>query len=100
MLRPDWRNADDYKPLRNADAVTLAGEFLKRNPDYISDRKRLTRLAEAGDLTLTDRDAFATAWGLRFRGGRRAVGLDASQPTDRGRRRGDASSACQPPSPL
>lgn len=61
MLRPDWRSAADYEPLRDADTATLAGEFLKRNPAYIADTERLAKLARAGELTLADREVFATA---------------------------------------
>lgn len=96
MLRPDWRSAADYEPLRDADTATLAGEFLKRNPNYIADVERLTRLAKIGELTSADRDAFATAWGLRFCGGQRAVRLDSASITDRGRRRRDPARACWP----
>jgi hypothetical protein len=93
MLRPDWPSDARYDPLRDADTATLAGEFLKRNPAYIADTERLAKLARAGELTLADREVFATAWGLRFRIGRRSVGLDSASATDRGRRRHDTAGA-------
>lgn len=78
MSRPDWRDPADYESLRNVDTPTLKGEFLKRNPDYIADHERLGRLAAAGRLEAADRDAFAAAWGLRFRGERQPPGLDGA----------------------
>ena len=85
MSRPDWRDPADYESLRFADAVELAGEFLKRNPDYQRDRERLTRRALDGQLTSADRDGFAVAWGVRFRGPRRAPDMDTAGASQRRR---------------
>ena len=76
MSRPNWRDPTEYEPLRSVDTPTLAGEFLKRNPAYIADQQRLTRLALEGRLDAAARDAFAAAWGVRFRCGQRAFDLD------------------------
>ena len=86
MSGPDWRNAADYECFRSADVATLAGEFLRRNADYQADRERLARLSAQRRLTTTERDTFALAWGVRFRGGRRAPDVDTAGPADRGRR--------------
>lgn len=94
MSRPDWRDPADYESLRFADAVELAGEFLKRNPDYERDRERLTRRALEGQLSAAERDAFALAWGVRFRGPRRAPGMDAAGAPQRSRRGPDTAGAC------
>lgn len=86
MSRPHWRDYADYESLRFADAVELAGEFLKRNPDYERDRERLRRLFIDGQLSAAERDAFALAWGVRFRGPRRAPNVDAAGASQRRRR--------------
>lgn len=86
MSRPDWRDPADYKSLRFADAVEFAGEFLNRNPDYERDRERLTRRALDGQLNAADCDAFALAWGVRFRGPRRAPDMDTAGAPQRSRR--------------
>lgn len=93
MPRPNWRDPAQYEPLRAADPPTLAGEFLKRNPDYMADNERLARLAADGRLTRVHREAFAAAWGVRFRRERRTSKLDGAGPTDRHRRYEDALAA-------
>lgn len=91
MPRPNWRDPADYEALRSADVATLAGEFLRRNPDYQADRGRLAKLAAEHALTTAERDAFALAWGVRFRGGRRSPALDTAGAPDRDRREGGAA---------
>ncbi len=87
MSRPNWRDPTEYESLRSVDTPTLAGEFLKRNPDYIADHERLSRLASEGRLDAAARDAFAAAWGVRFRRERQYSDLDgAGAPHDRWRR--------------
>ncbi len=93
MPRPDWRDPADYESLRFADAVELAGEFLKRNPDYERDRERLARRALDGQLSSVERDAFALAWGVRFRGPRRAPALDTAGSPQHRRRGLDTAGA-------
>lgn len=93
MSGPDWRNAADYDHLRAADVATLAGEFLRRNPDYEADRERLTRLAAQRRLTQAEREAFALAWGVRFRVERRSPDLDPAGAPQRRRRGRDAGGA-------
>ena len=86
MSHPNWRDPADYEARRTADVATLAGEFLRRNPDYQADRERLVRLSTHRVLTITERDTFALAWGLRFRGRRRLFDLDTAGFADRRRR--------------
>jgi hypothetical protein len=93
MSRPNWRDPADYEALRSADVATLAGEFLRRNPDYQADRERLVRVAAGRQLTQAERDTFALAWGVRFRGGRRPPGLDAAGAPQRRRFSHDAAGA-------
>ena len=93
MPGPDWRNAADYEPLRNADVATLAGEFLRRNPDYQADRERLARLAAEEHLSRAERDRFALAWGVRFRRARLAHALDTAGTPQHRRRDSDTTSA-------
>jgi hypothetical protein len=76
MERPNWRDPTDYESLRSVDTPTLAGEFLKRNPDYVADHERLSRLLSEGRLKPADCDAFAAAWGVRFRRAQRTPDLD------------------------
>lgn len=85
MSRPNWRDPADYEALRSADVATLAGAFLRRNPDYQADRERLLRVAAGRRLTQAERDAFALAWGVRFRDGRRCPDLDTAGASQRRR---------------
>jgi hypothetical protein len=78
MSRPNWRDPTEYEPLRSVDTPTLAGEFLKRNPDYIADNERLARLASKGQLDAAARDTFAAVWGVRFRYERKSSDLDGA----------------------
>lgn len=99
MSRPNWRDPADYEALRLADVATLAGEFLRRNPEYQADRERLAKLAAGHELTKAERDAFALAWGVRFRGRRRSPVVDTAGAPNRDRRDGDAASAVGPVTP-
>ena len=91
MSGPNWRDPADYEGLCSADVATLAGEFLRRNPDYQADRERLAKLAAEQLLTRAERDAFALAWGVRFRSGRRFPVVDAAGAADH--RRHDSGTA-------
>lgn len=93
MSRPNWRDPANYEALRFADVATLASEFLRRNPDYLADRGRLAKLAAEHALTTAERDAFALAWGVRFRCGRRSSVVDTTGAPNRERRNGDAADA-------
>lgn len=97
MPRPDWKKAEDYEALEALDTPGLAAEFLKRNPDYIADHERLARLAAEGRLDPADRDAFAAAWGVRFRHGWRTPELDGASSAHRHRRRADTSGVSRAP---
>jgi hypothetical protein len=89
MSRPNWRDPTEYEPLRSVDTPTLAGEFMKRNPDYIADNERLARLASKGQLDAAAGDTFAAAWGVRFRYERRSSDLDGAGAPHRSWRHGD-----------
>jgi len=93
MASPDWRNPQDYEPLRALDTADLAGEFLRRNPGYREDRARLAVLAEERRLTTKERAAFALRWGTRFRLPRCAPALDPAGASDRGRHWRNAAGA-------
>ena len=53
---PDWRCPSDYRYILQLDRLSLAWEYLRRNPDY--------RRAWA-DRRFTD---LGITWGLRFSG--------------------------------
>jgi hypothetical protein len=89
MSRPNWRDPTEYEPLRSVDTPTLASEFLKRNPAYVADQERLTRLALESRLDAAARDTFAAAWGVRFRCAQRASDLDPAGAPHRRWRRGN-----------
>jgi hypothetical protein len=67
MSRADWRIPGAYEELRSLDAPGFAWEFLRRNPDFQQDRRRLERVALRGVLNQAEVDAFARRWGVRFR---------------------------------
>ena len=92
MSRPNWRDPTEYESLRSVDTPTLAGEFLKRNPDYIADHECLSRFASEARLDAAARDAFAAAWGVRFRCKQRFSDLDGAGASHRCWRRPHPSS--------
>ncbi len=67
MSRTDWRSAGAYEDLRSLDAPAFAWEYLRRNADFLRDRRKLKRAARRGALDPAEADAFARRWGLRFR---------------------------------
>jgi Family of unknown function (DUF6499) len=67
MSRAYWRSPEAYKELQTLDAPGFASQFVKRNPDYEKDSKRLQELERHGTLDPAEADAFARRWGLRFR---------------------------------
>ncbi len=73
MARADWRSASAYEELRPLDAPAFAYEFLRRNPDFLSDHARLARKSRNRTLDPAEAEAFAQRWGVRF------------QPQDRSR---------------
>ena len=71
MSRADWRSPGAYEELRSLDAPGFAWEFLRRNPDFQQDRRKLERAARRGTLNQAEVDAFVRRWGVRFRKRRR-----------------------------
>ena len=68
MARADWRSASAYEDLRSLDAPAFAYEFLRRNPDFLSDHSAPARRAgNASTLDADEVEAFAQRWGVRFR---------------------------------
>lgn len=67
MSRTDWRSAGAYEDLRSFDAPAFAWEYLRRNANFLRERRKLQRAARRGALDPIEADAFARRWGLRFR---------------------------------
>lgn len=67
MSHVDWRSAAAYEDLRSLDAPAFAWEYLRRNANFLQERRRLQRAARRGALDPVEADAFARRWGLRFR---------------------------------
>ena len=63
----NWRRESDY--LQRLDRPGFAWEFLRRNPAYQEDYKRIVR-EDASDASFEDRsrDALVWRWGLAFCG--------------------------------
>jgi len=57
LHRPDWRNAEAYRPHLDYDRVTWAGEWLRRNPDFLADLQQM----HGGPVLGT---AHLSRWGL------------------------------------
>ena len=55
----DWRSAAVYDYVNDLDPAELAWEFLRRNPDYQREYRKVLRLG--------GEEALAERWGLRFR---------------------------------
>ena len=71
MGRADWRSPGAYEELRSLDAPGFAWEYLRRNPDFLRERRKLERAARRGVLDPAEVDAFSRRWGVRFRRHRR-----------------------------
>lgn len=71
MSGADWRSADAYEALRSLDAPAFAYEFLSRNPDFLADHARLSRMSRRGAPIEAEAQVFAERWGVRFHRGRR-----------------------------
>ena len=67
MSGRNWRDAGAYAELASLDAAGFAWEFLKRNPEFIADLRRLRKLERRRPLTRQERDEFARRWGVRSR---------------------------------
>jgi hypothetical protein len=66
MPRAEWRSPASYEHLRTLDAPGFAWEFLRRNPAFERDRKRLEEASEDGPVSAEELDGFARRWGVRF----------------------------------
>ncbi len=87
MARPDWRNSETYEKIRDLDAVDLAWEFLRCNPDY-----QRVYVDSGRALTATGQATSVHPWGLSFRSRSRAHGPRAASLLDVVRCAG-----CRPP---
>jgi hypothetical protein len=74
MSHADWRNPSAYEELRSLDAPGFAWEYLRRNPDFQQERRKLEQANRRGALNQTEVAAFARRWGVRFRRRRRNKG--------------------------
>ena len=64
MSQPsDWRDASAYDYVLDLAPSQLAWEFLRRNPSYQDDFRRLTDISDP-----LDHFALIERWGLCFRG--------------------------------
>lgn len=66
--RADWRNAQDYKPLLNLDRVGWAGEWLRRNPEFLADLRRMhcpPIRTDGGHVFECGETCRLARWGLR-----------------------------------
>lgn len=68
--RTDWRDAEHYRPLLDYDCVGWAGEWLRRNLDFIADVQRapcLPDTVESGDKSIArcSQACPLGRWGLR-----------------------------------
>ena len=71
--RADWRDAQQYRPLLDYDCVGWAGEWLRRNPEFLADVQRVPCLPYTVKGTADDDTRIANCgractlgrWGLR-----------------------------------
>jgi hypothetical protein len=70
---PDWRDAEQYRHMLDLDQAGWAWEWLRRNPDYVEERRR-GALGALPDQALSYPDVLsqpmysaALRWGLCFR---------------------------------
>ena len=58
-----WRIPAAYKHVKDLSAAGFAWEYLRRNEDYRDD---VTCLAQKAEPSVSEVDAFACRWGVRF----------------------------------
>jgi len=63
MFDIDWRSPTDYESLQNLDTVSLAWEFLRRNPDYRRDHREIVCTPCADTIRVEES---MRQWGLCF----------------------------------
>jgi hypothetical protein len=64
MSESDWRSPEAYAIMQDAEAADFAWEFLRRNPEYRDDHRKL----QLGGSLLALHWKFRRRWGLSFRG--------------------------------
>ena len=67
MSRADWRSPDAYEHIRSLDASGFAWEFLRRNPVFRREHRKLEYASRRGTVDSAETEAFAHRWGVRFR---------------------------------
>lgn len=70
MPNTDWRTPATYAHARNISTAGFAWEFLRRDPDY---RRDFRRVKASPRGTGEAQAAFTDRWGLRFPGGPASV---------------------------
>jgi hypothetical protein len=83
-----WRSPETYEGLRSLDAPGFAWQYLRRNPDFRQDCKRLARRTQRNEVMAHQAAIFADRWGVRFpggaaRSGRWAAAVDANGSAER-----------------
>ncbi|MFB9264930.1 transcriptional regulator domain-containing protein [Bradyrhizobium erythrophlei] len=63
MAGADWRSEQAYPDAKTTEAVDLAWEWLRRNPEYQRDYRLLVRSGHSSAMA----DHFRRKWGLSFR---------------------------------
>ena len=69
MPQADWRSPGVYQALALLDAPDFAWQFLKRNPEFRDETRKLADLTEQDSLSADAADEFARRWGVLFRAG-------------------------------
>jgi hypothetical protein len=67
MSRAEWRVPGAYETLRSLDAPGFAWEYLRRNQDFLRDRRKLQKDDSRGSLDPGEVQRFTRRWGVRFR---------------------------------
>ena len=80
MTRADWRDAMQYQYLTDLIPAELAWEFLRRNPEYVSEAAKVDPADPSAATELT------ANWGLRFRDSTRCPCQYCQHLLDPGRR--------------
>jgi len=88
-----WRISTAYEYVNDLDAPDLAWEFLRRNPEYQQDYKRLKGHGLDEDKAEV---ALANKWGLSFRCRPRSPGNGCKTRVDTSSRSVDADPAAPP----
>ena len=91
MATRDWRQKADYAEIENFTPRELAWEYLRRNPDFKRDQRRVKKKAESAAAGVIAQFFFFIFRGRPFSTCERSGGVLVALPRQRRRRANDCA---------